>query len=106
MLAENENDGAHYPRTYSHRSSTDLCDLHASLNTIPPHIKGLIALTAIKANLMRAPLGLRLCLWLVTRKRHLAAKRLVRYSDILFKKNKEVLETLWNSTMKHMVAGK
>lgn len=93
------------PRSYNHRSKTDLAALASDLQTMTPQQRTLASVFSIGAKLMHAPIGLRAALALVTL-RHGKAEGAILFADNLAKRSPGTADDLWQSVLKHMVHGK
>lgn len=93
------------PRNYDHRSKADLQALARELESTTPRQRALASVFAIGANLMNAPLSLRLSLKAITLV-HGKAEGAIRFADALVARNPQVVDDLWRGVTGHMLHGK
>src|SRR3546814_505187 len=92
-------------REYSHRSVLDLHDLRADVAGLSIEQKALASIACVRQSLMVGALPLRIGIK-VACIRHGDVTGPIVYASMLSRKAPEVIEDLWNKTLRHMAHGK
>lgn len=93
------------PRDYSHRSKTDLIDLRNQVGHLSLEQKALVCVSCLRTGIMGGNWSLRMGMKLA-KVRHGENEGLILYAKVMARRAPEVIEQLWDQTLRHMVDGK